>query len=162
MLRQLLSAPEVLGAMTPYLTDNFYNPSASYLPAVKVAQDLDGARASIALILGAKQSEIIFTAGATEANNLAIQGVMNQFPGSNIITSSIEHESVLRPAEVYDRRELPVSADGIVDISKISQVVDDKTVLVMSCMPIMKLVACSRSVPCPGKFVVCAPKVRVG
>jgi cysteine desulfurase len=92
----------VLMAMEPYLTVKFYNPSATYLDAKVVASDIASARSSIALILGAKDSEIIFTAGGTEANNLAIRGIMDMYPEANLLISGIEHESVRRPAENYD------------------------------------------------------------
>ena len=81
----------VLQAMEPYFTEEFYNPSASYLAARNVRQKLRKARADIALALGTKPTEIIFLSGATEANNLAIQGVMNAFPGKELLVSAIEH-----------------------------------------------------------------------
>ena len=61
----------VLEAMMPYYTDEFYNPSAAYLPAKKVASDYETAKGTIAHAIGAKASDIVITAGATEANNLA-------------------------------------------------------------------------------------------
>src|SRR4051812_31052000 len=88
----------VLRAMEPYFTDRFYNPSATYLASKSVRHDLDGARAVIAGWLGARPSEIYFTAGATEANNLALQGTMYKFPDAELLISSIEHDSVLEPA----------------------------------------------------------------
>src|ERR1700712_5765607 len=89
---------EAIATMLPYLSETFYNPSAVYQPARLVRQDLEKARAGVANVLGAKDQEIIFTAGGTEANNIAIHGVMSQFPKGNIVVSSIEHESVLEPA----------------------------------------------------------------
>ena len=69
---------KVLAAMQPFFSDDFYNPSATYASAVRVRKDLELARARVAHWLGARPSEIIFTAGATEANNLAIHGVMRR------------------------------------------------------------------------------------
>jgi cysteine desulfurase len=66
----------VFAAMQPYFSDTFYNPSATYMAAKSVRQDLEQARTRIAGILGARASEVIFTAGGTEANNIAIHGVM--------------------------------------------------------------------------------------
>lgn len=120
----------VLAAMRPYYTELFYNPSATYLPAKQVAGELHDARAKVAHWLGARPSEIIFTAGGTEANNLAIQGIMQQYPDGNIVTSGIEHDSVLETARRYDCREVGVGADGTVDLAALEAAIDDKTVLV--------------------------------
>jgi cysteine desulfurase len=120
----------VLKAMQPYFSDRFYNPSAQYLAAKAVAKDKEAARAKIAHWLGARPAEVIFTAGGTEANNLAIHGIMQQFPDANIVVSSIEHESVLEPAGRYDKREAPVTAQGVVDLAALEALIDDKTVLI--------------------------------
>ncbi len=122
--------PAVLKTMQPYYTDNFYNPSATYLAAKSVAADLKKARESVAFSLGAKPSEIVFTAGGTEANNLAIAGIIDQYPGSNIIVSAIEHESILEPANKYDYREAKVTKGGIVDLDYLEKLIDDNTVLI--------------------------------
>ncbi len=122
--------PQVLAAMQPYFAEKFYNPSATYAAARAVKKDLEKARARVAQVLGAKPVEIIFTAGGTEANNLAICGVLEQFPEGNIVTSAIEHESVLAPAELYEHRLAPVKPDGIVDLEKLAKLIDEKTVLV--------------------------------
>lgn len=122
--------PAVLAVMQPYFSDTFYNPSATYLAAKAAAADLRGARESVAHWLGAKPTEIIFTAGGTEANNLAIMGVMSQYPKSNLVISSIEHESIREPARQYTFREAPVQPDGIVDLVKLEQSIDEDTVLV--------------------------------
>lgn len=122
--------PLVLEAMQPFFSDNFYNPSATYLPAQAVHQALTDARSEVARIIGSQRTEIIFTAGGTEANNLAIQGVARKFPGSNIVVSGIEHESVLRPAQLYDHRIVGVSRQGLVDMEQLRASIDDHTVLV--------------------------------
>lgn len=122
--------PKVLGVMQPYLSDNFYNPSATYLAAKAVRQDIDSARIKVAHWLGVKPSEIVFTAGGTEANNLAINGVMRQYPESNIVISSVEHESVREPAGRYDCREVAVTSEGLVDVSNLVKQINDRTVLV--------------------------------
>lgn len=120
----------VLGAMLPYFEDKFYNPSATYLSAKKVAGDIIAARGRVAHWLGSKPAEIIFTAGGSEANNLAIQGVMNQLKDANVVVSGIEHESVLAPAHLYACREAPVTADGLVKLEELKKLIDDKTALV--------------------------------
>jgi cysteine desulfurase len=122
--------PQVLAAMQPYFTEQFYNPSALYLAAKDVAKDLAEARSLIAHHLGARPSEVVFTAGGTEANNLAIHGVMQHFPSSNVVVSAIEHESVLAPADQYDHRLAPVLADGQVDVAQLEKLIDSQTVLV--------------------------------
>ncbi|HYH75776.1 MAG TPA: cysteine desulfurase family protein [Candidatus Saccharimonadales bacterium] len=122
--------PQVLVAMQPYFTEQFYNPSATYLAAQKVRKDLDTARAQVAAALGARPSEVFFTAGSTEGNNLAIRGIMDQYPQASIVVSSIEHESVLRTAHEYACREAPVTAQGIVDPEALLALIDDNTVLV--------------------------------
>jgi len=123
-------APTVLQAMQPYFDELFYNPSALYLPAQGVARDLLAARSRVAHWLGARPAEIIFTAGATEANNLAIHGVMQAHPEANIVVSAIEHESVLAVAEQYNCRLAPVTDQGIIDLDRIAKLIDDNTVLV--------------------------------
>jgi cysteine desulfurase len=120
----------VIAAMRPYFAEKFYNPSATYLAADGVAQDLAAARGVVAHWLGAKPGEIIFTAGGTEANNLAIQGIMRQFPDGNVVVSAIEHESVLAPIEQFNHKIVPVDESGLVDAAKLAELIDNKTVLV--------------------------------
>ncbi len=122
--------PDVFKAMEPYFTNKFYNPSANYGPALEVHRDIQASRAKVARCLGAKSSEIIFTAGGSEANNLAIHGIMRQYPEGNIVISSIEHESVLEAARHYDFREVGVKPDGTVKLDELKKLIDDKTVLV--------------------------------
>jgi len=120
----------VHAAMEPYFWEHFYNPSATYLRAKAVKKDLEAARARVAHWFGARPSEVIFTAGATEANNLAINGIMQQFPHANIVVSAIEHESVLAPAHQYDCHEVPVTPQGLVDLDVLKQTINDQTALV--------------------------------
>jgi len=121
---------QVLEAMQPYFAQRFYNPSATYDAARAVKKDLEAARAKIAQTLGARPGEIVFTAGGTEANNLAIRGVLEKFPDGNLVVSAIEHESVLAPAKLYENKLVPVNEQGIVDVQTLVRLVDDKTVLV--------------------------------
>jgi cysteine desulfurase len=120
----------VLEAMEPYFSDKFYNPSASYTAARDVRHTLDNARTVIARILGARAAEIYFTAGATEANNLAIQGVMRQFPDGEVLVSAIEHDSVLAPARLSDAKFVAVSAQGMLDIPALKKLITARTVLI--------------------------------
>jgi cysteine desulfurase len=120
----------VLEAMKPYFSELFYNPSAIYLSAKSASDDLEAARRTVAIQLGAKPAEIIFTAGATEANNLAIQGVARQFPGGEVLVSSIEHESVIEPAGLFANHQIPVDKHGGIILNELSNLLNDKTVLV--------------------------------
>jgi cysteine desulfurase len=116
--------------MQPYFSEKFYNPSAVYLAAHGVSRDLSAARASVARCIGARPIEVTFTAGGTEANNLAIYGVLAAYPDSKIVVSSIEHDSVLEAARQHDCVEAPVNEQGIVDTARLGQLIDDETVLV--------------------------------
>lgn len=123
-------APQVLSAMKPYLTDRYFNASASYLAAKAIKKDIDEARAKTAKVLGVRSGEVVFTAGGTEANNLAIQGLMQKYPKARLLVSSLEHDSVLEPARRYDYQELSVLQNGVVNIEAFKGSIDDKTVLV--------------------------------
>jgi cysteine desulfurase len=120
----------IVRAIQTYFSDQFYNPSAQYLAAKKVRAVLDAARARTAGALGARSGEIIFTAGATEANNLAIHGVMRRFPKGKVLISAIEHESVRRPASLYSHAEIPVHKNGQLNLEKLRKALDDEVVLV--------------------------------
>jgi len=121
--------PKVRAAMEPYSAHAFYNPSATYLAARQVARAILDARAKVAVVLGARPAEVIFTAGGTESNNLAIQGVMQAYPKSNVVISAIEHESVLKPALQYQHKMSKVLADGRIDLTDLKTKIDDSTVL---------------------------------
>lgn len=122
--------PRVLEAMQPYFSAQFYNPSALYLPAREVAKAISAARATVGGVLGARPTEVIFTAGGTEANNMAIHGVMRRHEGANVVVSAMEHDSVLAPARQYDCREVAPLADGRQSVEQLRTSIDDQTVLV--------------------------------
>lgn len=125
---------EVLAQMQPFLTAEFYNPSATYLAAKKVRNSLDDARARVAKVLAVRPREIVFTAGATEANNMAIKGVMDyfieKFPGSKILVSAIEHDSVLKTASQYSHAVVPVDKLGRVNQTELKNLITDDVVMV--------------------------------
>ncbi|HET8992052.1 MAG TPA: cysteine desulfurase family protein [Candidatus Saccharimonadales bacterium] len=121
---------DVLKEMLPFMQNNFFNPSAVYSQAVQVRRALDDARARVAHWLGAKPSEVIFTAGATEANNLAIHGIMSQYPEANVLVSAIEHESVIAPSSNYQQKFIAAHNDGRLDLEDLTNKLNDKTVLV--------------------------------
>ncbi len=120
----------VLAVMGTYFTELFYNPSALYLDSKKVAEALDMSRKSVAKWLGVRSSEIVFTAGGTEANNLAIHGVMNEHSQANMLVSAIEHESVLKPASQYKCDEIRVDEYGTINIDDLRRKINDNTLLV--------------------------------
>ncbi len=121
---------QVLAVMKPYFIKYFYNPSADYDAARQIRQQINQARSKVAYWLGCKPAEIVFTAGGTEANNLAIHGVMRRYPSGNLVISAVEHESVTAPAHNYQYKELPVTQDGRIDLNKVETAIDDQTVLV--------------------------------
>lgn len=128
-------ADEVLLAMQPYWQEEFYNPSALSLPAKSVSNDLEEARSKVASVVGSRPAEIIFTAGGTEANNLAIFGVATSLEPGHIITSAIEHESVLAPLQElakngWEVTELKPNAKGLISAEQVEKALKSKTVLV--------------------------------
>lgn len=122
--------PVVLKAMQPFWQTSFYNPSAPYLQAKAVAQALEEARKTVASCLGARPTEVIFTAGGTEADNLAIHGIMQRYPQANLVVSAIEHKAVLAMARQYEHTVAPVNANGHIDVKQLEKLIDDRTVLV--------------------------------
>lgn len=108
--------PEVLEAMRPYLTEVFGNPSSHHTTGEAAASALDGARARVAAALGVRTGDVVFTAGGTEANNLAVKGITLAALARDrrhLVVSPIEHESILEPAE-YLRRFHGVSVTQVV------------------------------------------------
>jgi cysteine desulfurase len=121
----------VMAAMQPYWTQDFYNPSALYTAARQVKSALHLARKRSGAVLGAKPGEIYFTAGATEANNIAIAGIMQRFPGKTMRISAIEHDSVRQPARAYaEHQEIGVGADVLLRLEDVEAAIDEDTVLI--------------------------------
>ncbi|MDD5627183.1 MAG: cysteine desulfurase family protein [Patescibacteria group bacterium] len=131
---------EVLRAMLPYFSEKFGNPSSVHSLGQEGAEAILEAREKIARFLGCQKEEIIFTSGATEANNLALKGVMQacfQKTGKkgHLITSQIEHKAILEPAQVLEKEGykvtyLPVSGEGIVKMREVRKAIRDNTVLI--------------------------------
>jgi cysteine desulfurase len=127
---------EVLEAMWPYLTGEFGNPSSSHALGHRAADALKQARATVAACLGCRASEIIFTSGGTEADNLAIKGLALAQPrGSHIVTTPIEHEAVLESCSYLQRQHsfalthVPVDHVGSVDPAHFAAALHDDTTL---------------------------------
>ena len=88
---------KVLKEMEPYLTVDFFNPSAAYLPAKKVAADYEEAKAKIAHAIGVKANDLVITGGATEANNLAFTSISSNTIG--VLYLETEHDSIRKVAQ---------------------------------------------------------------
>ena len=148
--------PRVLGAMAPYWQGSFGNPHASdHIVGWRAAQTVEGAAASVAALIGADPDEIIFTSGATEANNLALLGLARRAPDSRrcILVSAIEHKCVLAAARVLEQREgfvvksIPVDREGSVDLDVLTKLLDDRT-LAVSIMAANNEIGTLQDVPC--------------
>ena len=118
---------KVLEAMKPYFGAEFFNPSAAYLPAKKVSADYDKAKGVIAHAIGAKTSDLIITAGATEANNLAFTCI--SLDGSMLYLET-EHDSVRRAAESYGGKAIRVLPTGLIDLDDLRNKITDETELI--------------------------------
>ena len=90
-------SPIVFEAMQPYLTEHFGNPSSNHALGRICAHAVDSAREQVATLLGATPDEIIFTAGGTESNNLAIRGAAQRLHGGHVVSTAIEHPAVAAP-----------------------------------------------------------------
>ena len=120
------------------MRDTWGNASGIHYFGQQAKAALDGARASVATLLAADASEVVFTAGGTESDNIAIRGVAEALEPSgrtHLITSSIEHEAVLNTMKALARRGwrvtvLPVDASGIVSPDRLRETIDDRTALV--------------------------------
>jgi cysteine desulfurase len=132
--------PRVLEAMMPYLTAEFGNPSsATHDYGRRARAAVETARASVARLLGARPEEIVFTAGATEANNLALKGAARMARkrgrGTHLVTTSLEHESVAYSVRALEEdgfavTVVPPGSDGIVRPVDVERAIRPDTVLV--------------------------------
>ncbi len=120
----------VLAEMLPYFSQEFYNPSALYQASNPAIEAVLRARKTVAKVIGCKQSEVIFTSGCTEANNLAISGVMSKNIGGKVLVSAIEHESVAAVVKNYVHEIVPVTKLGIIDLASLEKQIDDDVVLI--------------------------------
>ncbi|MFH1393032.1 MAG: cysteine desulfurase family protein [Patescibacteria group bacterium] len=126
---------EVLKAMIPYFNEKFGNASSIHSFGQEAITAIDQAREKIALYFSCDFKEIIFTGSATESNNLAIKGFINNFQKKHIITTAIEHESVLEPLKELEKAGhevtyLPVDKMGLIKISDLEKAIRDTTILV--------------------------------
>ena len=130
--------PAVVEAMLPYLTTHFGNPSSSHSYGHAAHQAVDMARAQVAHLLGCAPSEITFTGGGSESDNLAIRGVAlaRRSQGNHIITQATEHPAVLNTCRALERLHgfrvtyLPVDSEGRVNPADVEAAIDGSTVLI--------------------------------
>ena len=135
--------PRVVAAMLPYFTEEYGNAGSVNHEFGEAARDaVEAARAAIARSIGAKPREIVFTSGATESNNLAVHGVLQRTRrrGDHVVSTQIEHPSVLEPLARYGRRGFEVEltppqpvgslAPGVVNAGRVAEALRDDTALV--------------------------------
>ena len=130
--------PRVVQAMVPFFTEHFGNPaSRNHAFGWEAEEAVDEARKHVADLIGASAKEVIFTSGATEANNLAIKGVAEMYreKGNHIITCVTEHKAVIDTCKKLEKQGgrvtyLPVQKDGRIDIGQLRDAITDKTILI--------------------------------
>ncbi|MBT4973560.1 MAG: cysteine desulfurase, partial [Thaumarchaeota archaeon] len=126
---------DVLNSMLPYLKEQYGNPSSIHRYGRLTRKAIHKARKQIASLINADPAEILITSGGTESNNTALIGISSQFPDSQIITSSIEHDAILEPCKKLNSKGfqvdyLPVNKFGMIDISDLDNTLSKKTSLV--------------------------------
>lgn len=131
-------APEVFEAMRPFFAEEFGNAaSRTHVFGRTAASAVDAARGRVAALIGARPAEIVFTSGATEADNLALKGVAaaSRSPGDHLVTTRIEHRAVLDCCRRLEREGLrvtylPVDREGRVDPDDVAKAITLRTILV--------------------------------
>jgi cysteine desulfurase len=129
--------PRVLEVMMPFLTDEYANAASTHPFGLRAHEAVKTARQQVAKLLGCEPTELIFTSGATEAINLAIKGVVENYAerGKHIVTVQTEHTAVLDVCRYLEGRGcevtyLPVQADGLLDLATVKQAIRPDTILV--------------------------------
>ena len=130
--------PRVMEAMLPWFTQKFGNAaSRTHSFGWEADKAVEAARAEVAALIGADPSEIVFTSGATESDNLAIKGAVEAYraKGNHLVTVATEHKAVLDPCRALEREGkaavtvLPVDRDGLVDLEALRRAITDRTIL---------------------------------
>lgn len=128
---------EVVEAMTRVMREHHGNPSSVHEEGRAARAAVDAARASVASLLGVSPSEVVFTGGATEANNTVLLGLLPSLSEGrrHLVTTSVEHPSIEAPAEVLEREgwrvtRLGVDSDGLVDPAELAEAIQPDTALV--------------------------------
>ncbi|MBI4667547.1 MAG: cysteine desulfurase NifS [Nitrospinae bacterium] len=130
--------PKAIEAILPYLRDNFGNPSSAHSQGRAARAKISEAREIVAGAMGASPSEIFFTSGGTESDNLAVKGYAwanRKHGGGHIITSTIEHPAVLEPCKYlskngYEVTRVPVDAEALVNPESVREAITESTILV--------------------------------
>ena len=130
--------PEVVKEMLPYFDVQYGNPSSIHQFGRKAKNAIEKARKQVAALIGAESDEIIFTSGGTESNNTIFYGIIFQrekFELSHIITSSIEHDAVLKPIRQFEKNGcqityLPVDKHGMINLDDITKSISEQTVMI--------------------------------
>jgi cysteine desulfurase len=131
---------EIINEMLPYLGNLYGNPSSIHTYGIKSKIALQIARKRVAMLIGSKPSEIFFTSGGTESDNLALKGLCKNIRNhqnikNHIITSSIEHDAILETCRYLEKdgftvTYLKVDKDGIIDKTELKNHLNEKTALV--------------------------------
>jgi cysteine desulfurase len=128
---------EALEAMLPYLSEHWGNPSSIHRSGRRARQGLDEARESVAMLIGVKPREIVFTSGGTESDNLAISGASwaASARGRHVVTTAVEHKAILQECALLERHGfeityVPVDQNGVVDPEAVAAAISERTVLV--------------------------------
>lgn len=121
--------PDAFEAMLPWLRERYGNPSGSHSFARAARKAIDEARDVVAECLGCMPREIVFTSGGTEADNLAVTGVVGQRRGT-VVCSAVEHHAVLDTVEALGGRTVGVDPGGRLDLDELVEVLDDEVCLV--------------------------------
>jgi cysteine desulfurase len=128
-------APEAARVLSRYLEEDFGNPGSDYALGRRAKEAVERARGQVAALLGCRPEEIVFTGGATEANNTVLQGVARHFGRGHIITQATEHPSVLAPlrflqSQGFEVTILPVDGAGRLDPGAVRRALTPKTILI--------------------------------
>jgi cysteine desulfurase len=131
-------SPRVLDAMMPYFRDYFGNPSSVHSAGQQAAKAIENARVQVGELIGATTDDrVVFTSGATEANNLALIGyaLRNRSRGTHIITSQVEHLSILNTAKFLVKQgfritQIPVDPQGVINLQALQEAVSKDTILI--------------------------------
>jgi len=154
--------PQVLKAMTHYFSDIFGNASSIHTFGQEAVFAVDDAREKVADFLNCKTGEIIFTSGATESDNIAIQGIVKS--GEHIITSKIEHPAILETCRAMEKRGvdvtyLDVNSAGLISVDDVASAIKDNTKLI-SIMYVNNEIGTTQSICDIGKLVKIQNELR--
>lgn len=127
--------PEVLAKMIPYFTEHYGNPSSIYSVGRNSEVAVNNARKTVAECLNCKETEIIFTSGGSESDNMAIRGIAKKRGSGHIITSAIEHHAVLHTIQDLEKQGfeatyLPVDKDGYISLADLKNAIREDTILI--------------------------------